>query len=570
MSTLNKTQRFPLGLVLFALALAVYKAAIISVDAGAGWQAGSILFGLDLFYLSFLLLLAIVIGILKPRILRWPVWFLLLIMTAIYLVDSFVLLALDDHADLFDIGRYGLEDGVVLSFFDTTAYVLIASLVLSLFISSDFSAGLKKLSMSLWMVTLLLGIAAERYSTSGWNRYAMLSPASVLEGMSAQKDVSNYSKQQIAFYADQGQQGAEIPAAKPNIILVVVESLSSINSNKTSGVGNLLAGFDELAEEGVLFRNFFANHQASEGGVIALLSGFPPIHFPAATPYMFDEFAIQPSVIGEYQQQGYFTEFLTNSDLSFIGLSHFLDGLGLDRSRGRDESESMRDAVRVVQDAPSDQFLYDEAIASLGELSDAGAPFLMVLATTSTHLPYAHPEGGPDSAEAVWRWSLQQLTEFHRKLQIAGYFDNGILLITGDHRQMRRLTKQETQRYGASARARVPLLILGNDYPENTIDDRFFQQSDLLRKLDSVSQADALLSPHPIWVERYNRKYGRLELIDNLSVFDQANEGRGEYQLTISGNHIDWMGDEPDFARNIELQIHKQRSQHQNNRKSQE
>jgi hypothetical protein len=563
MSTLNKTQRFPLGLVLFALALAVYKAAIISVDAGAGWQAWSILFGLDLFYLSFLLLLAIVIGTLKPRILRWPVWFLLLIMTAIYLVDSFVLLALDDHADLFDIGRYGLEDGVVLSFFDTTAYVLIASLVLSLFISSDFSAGLKKLSISLWMVTLLLGIAAERYSTSAWNRYAMLSPASVLEGMSAQKDVSNYSKQQIAFYADQSQQGAEIPAAKPNIILVVVESLSSINSSKTSGVGNLLAGFDELAEEGVLFRNFFANHQASEGGVIALLSGFPPIHFPTATPYMFDEFAIQQSVIGEYQQGGYFTEFLTNSDLSFIGLNHFLDGLGLDRSRGRDESESMRDAVRVVQDAPSDQFLYDEAIATVSELSDSGAPFLMVLATTSTHLPYAHPEGGPDTAEAVWTWSLQQLTEFQRELKKAGYFDNGLLLITGDHRQMRRLTKQETERYGASARARVPLLIIGEDYSANTMDDRFFQQSDLLRKLDSVSQTNALLSPHPIWVERYNRKYGRLELIDNLSVFDQADDGRHEYQLTISGNHIDWMDGKPDFATEIELLIHKQRSQHQ-------
>ena len=128
---------------------------------------------------------------------------------------------------------------------------------------------------------------------------------------------------------------------------------------------------------------------------------------------------------------------------------------------------------------------------------------------------------------------------------------------------MRRLTKQETERYGASARARVPLLVIGKDYPENTVDARFFQQSDLLRKLDSVSQPEALLSPHPVWVERYNRKFGRIELIDNLSVFDQADDGRHEYQLTISGNHIDWMGDKPDFATEIELLIHKQRSQHQ-------
>jgi len=187
----------------------------------------------------------------------------------------------------------------------------------------------------------------------------------------------------------------------------------------------------------------------------------------------------------------------------------------------------------------------------------------MVLATTSTHLPYTHPQNGPDTAKAVWDWSLQQLTEFYRKLEKAGYFEDGILLITGDHRQMRPLTEKETKRYGDSARARVPLLLIGKDYPRSAIDDRFFQQSDLLRMLGRIPQSDALLSPHPIWVERYNRKYGRIELIDNLSVFDQADQGRHEYRLTASGNRIEWLGDRPDFAREVEIRIHAQRSQHQ-------
>ena len=65
-------------------------------------------------------------------------------MAAIYLVDSFVLLALDDHADLFDIGRYALEDGVVLSFFDTIAYVAIGLLLASLIIFNNFTTRLKK------------------------------------------------------------------------------------------------------------------------------------------------------------------------------------------------------------------------------------------------------------------------------------------------------------------------------------------------------------------------------------------------------------------------------------------
>ena len=81
--------------------------------------------------------------------------------------------------------------------------------------------------------------------------------------------------------------------------------------------------------------------------------------------------------------------------------------------------------------------------------------------------------------------------------------------------------------------------------------------------LGVLSQPETPLSPQLIWVERYNRKYGRIELIDNLSVFDQADDGRHEYQLSLSGNHIDWIGEVPEFARDIELQIHKQRSQHQ-------
>lgn len=563
MTKIKHRQRYPLGLVLFALALAVYKAVMLTVGAADAWSARAFYLGLDLFYLSLLLLLAALFGFAKPRIFRILLWLLMTFMAAIYLVDSFVLLALDDHADIFDIGRYALEDGVVLSFFNTNAYVAIGLLLLSLIIFSNFTTRLKKISSLMFVFALVAGLFTQAYVPKSIARYAMLSPADVLKNIGPQPTVSDYSNVEIAFYKELTQPTVVIPESMPNIILVIVESLSSINSEKTSGVGNLLGGFDQLAEEGVLYRNFFTNHQASEGGVISLLGGFPPIHFPTATPYMFEEFAIQPSVIGKYQQQGYFAEFLTNSDLGFIGLNHFLDGLALDRSRGRDEIAIMRDAIRVVQDAPSDELLYAEALSTHRQHTSTPSPYLMVLATTSTHLPYTHPEGGPDTAAAVWEWSLQRLMEFYQELKMTDFFDDGILLITGDHRQMRRVTAEEIERYSESARARVPLLVIGNDYAANTIDDRFFQQSDLLRMLGVLSQPETLLSPHPIWVERYNRKYGRIELIDNLSVFDQADDGRHEYQLSISGNHIDWIGDAPEFARDIELQIHRQRSQHQ-------
>ncbi|MDH4018442.1 MAG: sulfatase-like hydrolase/transferase [Xanthomonadales bacterium] len=559
---------YPVGLVTFAVLLAAYKAARLVIEMGADWVSFFTLMGLDALYISLLLLIALLHAHTRQQWLRVVSWILLVLMTLFYLVDSFVLLALDEHARLFEIGRYAPEWGVVLSFFDARAYLAILFLLASMFVFLAPVRVVKKFGLLLLLIALFSAVLSAVYAPRPLRPYAMLGIEEILAGFGTKQELTFYSEQEIAFYAGLKQDAVAIPQSKPDIILLVVESLSSINSDKVSGTPGFLDGFDKLAEEGVLFKNFFANHQASEGGLIALLGGFPPIHFPTATPYMFDEFAVQPSVVDEYQQQGYFADFLTNADLGFIGLDHFLRGLGLDRSRGRDEVAEMRLAPRVVQDAPSDAYLYREALISIPELMASPQPFLLTIATTSTHLPYSHPSGGPDTPEAVWDWSLEQLLLFYSQLSDIRFFDNGVLLITGDHRQMRPVSKAEVERYGGSARARVPLLLIGKNYPRGHIDNRFFQQSDLLRKLGLISRPETRLSPHPVWVERYNRKYGRVELINNLSVFDESDQGRHEYRIKVPGNRSEWLGEKPEFARQVEIAIHTQRSQHQHIRNS--
>ena len=570
MSSLQNRKKFPIGLMLFVLTLAIYKAAMLTVSMAVDWRAFLFFVGLDTFFLALLLLLVLLYGFANSKVLRRPLWVLIVFLSVTYLVDSFVLLALNQHAPLFDMGRYALEPGVVLSFFDIRAYIAIVLLLISLFTYGHFSPVVKRTVIVLLVIALSIAGFSSFYAPLPLTRYAMLSPVSLMGVMKPQPVVSSYSEKQIEFYASHADNAVEIPATKPDIILLVMESLSSINSTKVSGAVGFMDGFDKLAEEGMLFRNFFANHQASEGGMIALLGGYPPIHYPTASPYMFDEFAMQPSVIGEYQRLGYFTEFLTNSDLGFIGLNRFLDGLGLNRSRGRDEIDTMKDAPRVVQDAPSDALLYEEALLTIQRLSSAQQAFFLTMVTTSTHLPYTHPENGDDTPQAVWEWSLRQLAGFYQALAETGFFENGILLITGDHRHMRPLIESETTRYGGSARARVPLLVIGNEYPAGKIDERFFQQSDLLRMLGRITQVDTPLSPQPIWVERYNRKFGRIELIDSVSVFDEADHGRHEYRLRAPGNRIMWLDQKPEFSRRLETHIHAQRSFHQKMRSNQQ
>jgi len=557
---------YPLGLVLFALFLAFYKAASLMTGMGGDSITLLELVGLDALYLSLVFIVALLRSYTRLRFPGAALWLVLFCMTLFYLVDSFVLLALNEHASLFEIGRFVPEWGVVLSFFDRRAYIAILLLLVSMFVFLRSSPAVKRFGLTLLVAALIATGMSAMSSPQPLRFYAMLNTHALFGRMGSQQAVTSYSSAEMQFYASLKREAVIFPNPEPNIILLIVESLSSINSKKVSGRPGLLGAFDKLAEEGVLFRNFFANHQASEGGLIALLGGFPPMHFPTATPYMFDEFAIQASIIARYRQQGYIAEFLTNADLAFIGLDHFLNGLGLDRSRGRDDVEAMKSAPRVVQDAPSDAYLYHEALLTVGRLMASDPPFLLTIATTSTHLPYTHPSGGADTAEAVWKWSMEQLVSFYSRLSESGYFENGILLITGDHRQMRPVTGVETERYGASARARVPLLAIGKSFSPGRIDNRFFQQSDLLRMLGRIEREEGSLSPQPIWVERYNRKYGRIELINNLSIFDEADQGRHEYRIKAPGNRVEWLGERPGFARRVETAIHTQRSLHQQTR----
>ena len=562
---LHSDRRYlPWGLLLFSFAVALYKAFSLSSEMTGGASLVLRLLLPDFSLLGLVSLMGLLQVMAGKPALRLLVRVALALLVLFYAIHSFVLLALDESASLFDLGRYLKEWSVVWSFFGPLTISVVLVFLLAIFLDGRIGrAGRKALGL-LGAGLLAIGIYSALRMPEELQKYSLLPVTPWVQQLSGPAVTPNYTADQISLYRAAAADPVTFIEPKPNIILLIVESLSSINSMKVAGQRDLLGAFDQLAENGVLFRNFFANHAASEGGIISLLSGFPPLYYPTATPLMFDEFGRQAAVISEYRAGGYFTGFLTNADLGFIGLDRYISGLGLDQARGRDEVPGFSTAPRFVQSAPSDRLLYAEALRDVERLSSKGGrPWLLTLATVSTHLPYTHPEGGEDSALAVWAWSLDRLVEFYEALSERGFFENGILLITGDHRHMRPLTEQEKQRYGDSAKARVPLLAIGSGLPADQTDERFFQQSDLLRYLARLDQPGLALSPHPIWVERYNRVYGKVESINRFDVFDEADQGRVAIPVRVSGTHLEWLSQKPGFARAVETKVHAQRSAHQ-------
>ena len=216
---------YPFGLALFALLLALYKAAFLTSEMGADWYRFVIMLGLDAFFLALIFILSSLLGFVQLKWLRAIVWLALIFLTFYYLVDSFVLLALNEHASLFEIGRYAPEWGVVLSFFDKTAYMAILLLLISMFLFLKSTAAVNRFGFGFLVLTLLLAVLSTVSAPRALRAYAMLSPQDLLQGMTQHQVTASYSEQEIEFYAGLERKTVAIPASKPDIILLIIESL---------------------------------------------------------------------------------------------------------------------------------------------------------------------------------------------------------------------------------------------------------------------------------------------------------------------------------------------------------
>jgi arylsulfatase A-like enzyme len=245
-----------------------------------------------------------------------------------------------------------------------------------------------------------------------------------------------------------------------------------------SGINNWLPEFDAASQDGLRLTNFFANGFTTEQGLIALLTGEPPIARPVqAWTSEFEQFNHpRESLPGLLGGRGYSTHFLTTGNLGFLNKGRWLRELGFHQVEGHDAPfyEGMR---RFSFDAAPDDALYGRALQEIDGLAGSH-PYFMTLETVTTHAPYVDPVKGVISQEGVVRYADRQLGRFVDQLRSRNYFRNGVLIIVGDHRAMTPMSEVERQHFGDRGFARIPLTVLGmNMHGEQK---SAFSQTDLL------------------------------------------------------------------------------------------
>ena len=263
---------------------------------------------------------------------------------------------------------------------------------------------------------------------------------------------------------------------KKNLILVFLESASSVDSQKFWGLNDRMPLTDKVSDDGVSFLQMHANGTSSDMGHIATLLWMEPVVFDYATGTRYQNYTGYVAPLAEFfNRLGYATTFLSTVSLEFLDQRNFLKRAGYQTIIGE---EAFEDRKKYTFDAAPDKDLYDKALEIVKEQK---SPFFLTLQTISSHTPYNTPYGR--TAEAMYRYEDETFSEFYQELKKTDFFKDGILMVVGDHRKMVPLEDEEFAKRGTTAAAKIMAFAIGSWISAHSLDDHLYQQTDLFYSL---------------------------------------------------------------------------------------
>ncbi|HEY8011160.1 MAG TPA: LTA synthase family protein [Rudaea sp.] len=334
----------------------------------------------------------------------------------------------------------------------------------------------------------------------------------------------------------------------PNFIVIAVESLSMHHSQLFGGFRDLTPHLDAIAREHTYFPDFIANGFTTDGGLISIVTGRAPI--PAIGRYRSaDAFAGFDKPRGALPDTlhgaGYKVHFFTTGELGFLGQLVWMKSLKFDSWEGA-EAPFYNGWKRRHFNAAEDKALYLRFLQWLDHRSDSG-PFFSLLMTVSTHPPFINPETDQPDEAGVFRYADKQIGMFYDELAKRGFFRNGILMVTGDHRSMTPLLASEVARFGDSALARTPFVV-ATDLPiaRGAIPGKF-QQTDILPSLADLTLAESCRTPNQgvfLRVQPQAAEYvvhARGDKRDEIDIYF----GKQQAEIVLDGDDTRWSGPRP-------------------------
>jgi phosphoglycerol transferase MdoB-like AlkP superfamily enzyme len=245
---------------------------------------------------------------------------------------------------------------------------------------------------------------------------------------------------------------------RPNIVVFILESWTADVIGALGAEKGITPVFDELAQGGLLFTDFYANGNRSSFGIPAVLAGFPstPEGSVLNHPLKVDRL---PTLGAVLKEQGYATQFHYGGDDRFDDMHAFIVHSGFQKVVDR-EAFDKKDMNSKW--GAQDHVLFKRVI---DDLRGERTPFFSALFTLSSHEPFEVPmetvykgSDGVSLFKNAVHYSDRSLKGFFDKARRESWYKNTLFVFVADHGHTLPLFRNNFQ----PERYRIPLLLYGD------------------------------------------------------------------------------------------------------------
>ena len=285
------------------------------------------------------------------------------------------------------------------------------------------------------------------------------------------------------------QQDSILNTKKPNVILIIWESLSAKIVGSLNGEPTVTPNLNRLSKEGILFTNFYSNGDRTDKGIPAILSGYYPqpairiMRMPNKTRSL-------PMLPKEMDKLGYKTSFYYGGDLNFGNMNTYLRSAGIQKII--DGSEFDKKDWNSKWGAYDDVFL--KRFAS-DLTKDNKQPFFKIALTLSSHEPYEikgeykfGENGESNKYRSAHFYTDKVIGDFIDFAKKQDWYKNTLIVIISDHGHS---SPTPDNPYFGTKKFHIPMLWLGGALSKKGIKiDNISSQVDFSYTLLNLLKAD--------------------------------------------------------------------------------
>lgn len=224
-----------------------------------------------------------------------------------------------------------------------------------------------------------------------------------------------------------------ILAPRPNVVLVIWESLTAKVVGSLNGPFPSAPNLDRLAANGLLFTNFYANGDRSDKGLVSILSSVPALG-EASILARHNKTGALPYISKTLKNNGYQTAYIYGGELEFANMKSYLLNGSFDQLIGKESFAP--DKMNSKWGAHDEEVFRKEL-----ELANASkTPFFHTLFTLSSHEPFEVPGKQINENEPVdslfcraHRYTDQCLANWVAEAEKQSWWANTLVIVVADH-----------------------------------------------------------------------------------------------------------------------------------------